>query len=487
VSGATGSDAGAAAVLAGETEPAITSIERRGIEHVPGTSRWGGPSSLFWMWAGAVWNVEFVVYGGLAVVVFGLSFAQAVVIILIGNLFYVLTGLASVQGPRAGTTAFAIGRASFGPNGNRMPSFFNWVTQVGFEIEGIALVVLAAVALAAKAGFLAGTPAKVIFIIIAVAIQAVLPGLGHAAVLRVLKWLSIPFVVLFVVMAILTTSKVNLHVPAHGAGWGSLFVFLALVISAGGLGWTENGNDYSRYLPPDSDARSIVVAVALGGAIPSALLEILGAAVATGVPAATTVTGLTASLPSWFVWPFLIFAIVQLFAINTIDLYSSGVTLQSLIPRLKRLHCVAIDTVVCGAFAAYAVFSSRFFSLLADFLLFIIVWLGPWCAIYLVDAWLRRNRYDHQALLNERGGRYYRNGGVHWPAIIAQVVGMVAAALWLNAYSPYVSPLSNHVDGSDFSVFMGLFVGGVTYFLLAGRSVRAEAGQPAPAEAGQST
>jgi nucleobase:cation symporter-1, NCS1 family len=487
VSGATDSDPGAGAVLAGGTEPAIASIEHRGIEHVPHSSRWGGPSSLFWMWAGAVWNVEFVVYGGLAVVVFGLSFAQAVVIILIGNLFYVLTGLASLQGPRAGTTAFAIGRASFGPNGNRMPSFFNWVTQVGFEIEGIALVVLAAVALAAKAGFLAGTPAKVIFIIIAVAIQAVLPGLGHAAVLRVLKWLSIPFVILFVIMAILTTSKVNLHVPAHGAGWGSLFVFLALVISAGGLGWTENGNDYSRYLPPDSDARSIVMAVALGGAIPSALLEILGAAVATGVPAATSVTGLTASLPSWFVWPFLIFAIVQLFAINTIDLYSSGVTLQSLIPRLKRLHCVAIDTVVCGAFAAYAVFSSRFFSLLADFLLFIIVWLGPWCAIYLVDAWLRRNRYDNEALLNERGGRYYRNGGVHWPAIVAQVVGMVAAALWLNAYSPYVSPLSNHVDGSDFSVFMGLFFGGVTYWLLARKSVRAEAAQSAPAEAGQST
>jgi nucleobase:cation symporter-1, NCS1 family len=488
VSGATGSDAGAAAVLAGETEPAITSIERRGIEHVPGSSRWGGPSSLFWMWAGAVWNVEFVVYGGLAVVVFGLSFAQAVVVIVIGNLFYALTGLASVQGPRAGTTAFAISRASFGPNGNRMPSFFNWVTQVGFEIEGIALVVLAAVALAAKAGFLAGTPAKVIFIIIAVAIQAVLPGLGHAAVLRVLKWLSIPFVVLFVVMAILTTSKVNLHVPAHGAGWGSLFVFLALVISAGGLGWTENASDYSRYLPPDANPQSIVVAVALGGAIPSALLEILGAAVATGVPAATSITGLTASLPSWFVWPFLIFAIVQLFAINTIDLYSSGVTLQSLIPRLKRLHCVAIDTVVCGAFAAYAVFSSRFFSLLADFLLFIIVWLGPWCAIYLVDAWLRRGRYDNESLLNERSGRYYRNGGVHWPAIIAQVIGMAAAALWLNAYSPYVSPLSNHVDGSDFSVFMGLFVGGVTYWLLARKSVRAEVGQPTvQAEAGQST
>jgi purine-cytosine permease-like protein len=299
---------------AGGSEPSLAAVEHRGIEHIPVSDRWGSPSALFWMWAGAVWNVEFLIYGALAVVVFGLSFAQAVVIILIGNVFYLLTGLASLQGPQAGTTTFAISRASFGPNGNRMPTLFNWVTQVGFEIEGIALVVLAAIALTSRAGATAGTPAKVIFLVLAVAIQAVLPLLGHAAVLRVLKWLSIPFVILFVVMAAITASKVNLHALPHGASWGSLLIFLALVISAGGLGWTENGNDYSRYLPPTASKRQIVLAVSLGAAIPSILLEILGAAVATGVPNATTVTGLTAGFPSWFIVPYLIVAIVQLFA-----------------------------------------------------------------------------------------------------------------------------------------------------------------------------
>ncbi|HXW45481.1 MAG TPA: cytosine permease [Streptosporangiaceae bacterium] len=475
---------GSQGVLTGGESPSVTTVEQRGIEYIPRTERWGKPSGLFWMWAGAVWNVEFVVYGALAIVVFGLSFAQAVLIILLGNVFYVLTGLASLQGPEAGTTTFAISRASFGPNGNRLPSFFNWVTQVGFEIEGIALIVFAAILLSSKAGFTAGTAAKVIFIIVAVAIQAVLPFLGHAAVLKVLRWLAIPFIILFAVMAGLTTSKVNLHVPAHGASWGALMIFLALVISAGGLGWTENGNDYSRYLPADADKKRIVLAVALGGAIPSALLEILGAAIATGVPSATTPNGLVSGFPGWFVWPYLIFAIFQLFAINTLDLYSSGVTLQSLIPGLKRLHCVAIDTVICGAVAAYAVFSSHFYTLLSDFLLFIILWLGPWCAIYLVDSWLRRNRYDSAGLLNERG-RYFRHGGVHWPAIIAQVAGMVCAALWLNAYSPYVGPLASRVGGpfgSDFSVFIGLAVGGVVYYLLAAREVRTE-GEATPVTA----
>ncbi len=470
-------------VLSSEAGPPITSIEQRGIEFIPSGSRWGRPSGLFWMWAGAVWNVEFLVYGALAVVVFGLSFAQAILVIVIGNLSYLLTGLASLQGPATGTTTFAISRAPFGPRGNKMPSLFNWVTQVGFEIEGIALIVFAAVLLASKAHFTAGTAAKVVFIILAVAIQAVLPLLGHAAVLKVLRWLAIPFVVLFAVMAALTSSKVNLHVPAHGASWGALTIFLALVIAAGGLGWTENGNDYSRYLPQATDKKRIVLAVALGGAIPSALLEVLGAAVATGVPGATSVNGLISGFPSWFVVPYLIFAILQLFAINTLDLYSSGVTLQSLVPRLKRLQCVAIDTVICGALATYAVFSSHFLTLLADFILFIILWLGPWCAIYLVDSYLRRNRFDHDALLDERGGRYFRNGGFHWPAIIAQVLGMIVAALWLNAYPPYVGLLASRnggLIGSDFSVFLGLFVGGVVYWLLAARQVRAE-GQATPA------
>jgi purine-cytosine permease-like protein len=207
--------------------------------------------------------------------------------------------------------------------------------------------------------------------------------------------------------------------------------------------------------------------------------------VGTGVPAAAdSPTGLVAGFQTWFVVPFLIFAIVQLLAINTLDLYSSGVTLQSLFPRLKRIGCVGIDTVVCGAIATYAVFSSSFFGLLTGFLLYIILWLGPWCAIYLVDSWLRGNRYDHDALLSERGGRYFRRGGVHWPAIIAQLAGGAAAYLWLNASSGGVlasaGPLSSRNDGSDFSVFIGLFVGGSIYWLLARTTVRAE-GEATPA------
>jgi hypothetical protein len=64
--------------------------------------------------------------------------------------------------------------------------------------------------------------------------------------------------------------------------------------------------------------------------------------------------------------------------------------------------------------------------------------------------------------------------------------GWHAAAAWLNAYSPYVGPLAGRTGGrigSDFSVFAGLIAGGVVYYVLAGRSVRAE-GRATPAAAG---
>jgi purine-cytosine permease-like protein len=465
-------------VPAAGVAPPITSVERRGIEYIPLAERWGTPRGLFWMWAGGIWNVEFLVYGVLGVVVFGLSFTQAVLVIIAGNVSYVLTGLASLQGPMAGTTCFGVSRAPFGPNGNRVPSLFNWITQVGFEIEGIALIVFAAIALAGEAG-LKPVPAwlKVVFLVAAVAMQAVLPLLGHAAVLRVLRLLAIPFVVLFVIMTVLVAHRYHAGTP--GASWGAMTIFLALVIAAGGLGWTENANDYSRYLPPGASRASIVANVTLGAAIPSVLLEVLGAALGSELPgsAKLDVTGLTAGFPGWFVWAYLIFAIFQLFAINTLDLYSSGVTLQSLVPRLHRVACVGIDTMICLGVAAYAVLSMRFYQLLYDFLLFIVVWLGPWCAIYLVDSWLRKDRYDPVSLLSMTGGRYYGSGGFRWPALIAQGAGMVAAAMWLNAYSPYVGPLASRIGGSlgsDFSVFGGLLVGGAVYWLLARRTIRAE-------------
>jgi nucleobase:cation symporter-1, NCS1 family len=241
-----------------------------------------------------------------------------------------------------------------------------------------------------------------------------------------------------------------------------------------------NASDYSRYLPPEANRRQIVWAVALGGYVPSTLLSLLGAAVATAVPSATDpISGLPHAFHGWFLIPYLIFVIFQLFAINSVDLYSSGLTLQAIAPGIRRWQTVLIDTVVAGSLTAVTVFSSSFYTFIEDFLLFMIVWIAPWVAIYLTDWALRRGRYDSRSLLSGRAGIYWRNGGLHVPGLIAQAVGMLAAASWLDT-TVWKGPLSTATNGADFSVFMGALFGGGVYFVLARRRVPAEAARALP-------
>src|SRR5580700_2217897 len=467
-------------------EYAAFKIEQRGIDLIPDAERKMRPSGLFWLWSGAVFNVEFFYYGTL-IMAFGLDVPQAVAAILIGNLFYALLGFASLQGPKTGTTAFMVSRAPFGQNGNRMVALFNWVTQVGFEIEGIWFVVATVILLFAVHGTHLNSPTKIIVIILAALLQMILPLLGHATISKILRYLAYVFIVFFAVLAGFTFNHLHLstvHIkPTSFAVWTTALV---LIISTGGLGWTENGNDYSRYLPRDTRSSSVFWAAALGGAIPSILLELLGVFAFTITTKSLTITtqlGVPESFPSWFVTPFLIFAIFQLLSINTIDLYSSGVTLQALGVPVKRWGAVIIDTVVCAVVTGLILFHGNFSKDFAGFLLYIVVWLAPWFGILITDYVLRGRRYDSLSLRSARDGIYWRNGGIHWPAVIAQVVGMVAALMWLNAafaFPAYAGPISNHfpgLAGGDLSWAIGIVVGALVYWALAARSVRREAAQ----------
>jgi nucleobase:cation symporter-1, NCS1 family len=467
-------------------EYAAFKIEQRGIDLIPDAERKMKPSGLFWLWAGAVFNVEFFFYGTL-VMFFGLDVLQAILAILVANLLYAVLGFASLQGPKTGTTAFMVSRAPFGQNGNRLVAFFNWITQVGFEIEGIFFVVATVILLFSLHGTNLNTPAKVGVIIVAALLQMVVPLLGHATITKVLRYLSYIFIVFFAVLAGFTFDRLHLsasHIkPASLAVWTTALV---LLISVGGLGWSENGNDYSRYLPRTTPGRKTFWAATLGGAVPSIILEILGVLAFTISSKTVGIAqiGVPESFPAWFVTPFLIFAVFQLLAINTIDMYSSGVTLQALGIPVRRWGAVIIDTVVCAGVTAYIVFGkASFYSYFAGFLLYIVVWLAPWFGILITDYLLRGREYHSLSPRSRHDGIYWRAGGIHWPAIIAQLCGMGAAMLWLNAstapsWLSYTGLLSYHfpgLAGGDFSWALGIIVGAGVYWLLAGRSVKREA------------
>lgn len=442
-------------------------IERRGIELVPDSERHGKPLDLFFMWLGTNANVFYIINGALLIAL-GLNFVQSLFIIVLGNIVgFFLLGLTSLQGPRAGTATFAINRAAFGPNGGRLLAFFNWLTLVGFEGSGVALAVIALLTLFHALGLSVSGAVwfKIIILLIVAGLQVYIPTLGHATIMAVQKILAWVFVIFFLLVTVFIVGKVQLGGTA--GSFSLITVGFALMVSAGGISWANTGSDYSRYLPKNTSPSAIFWMSSLGGMLPAIVLEIVGAAVASRLPTASDpISGLPSALPTWFLAPYLLLLFVNLLAVNAIDLYSSGLTLQTIGLSVKRWQATLIDMVICTVLAAIAIFNSDFNNLYSQFLSLLIVFLAPWCAIYLVDAWLRRNRYEPAGLLASIGGPYWYQGGINPAGLLAMLGGMIASALWLNS-TLLQGPLSHLFGGSDMSIFTGFIVAGVLYWVLA--------------------
>ncbi|HVB73282.1 MAG TPA: cytosine permease [Ktedonobacteraceae bacterium] len=446
----------------------VGAVEQRGIELVPESERHGRPRDLFFMWLGTNTNVFYIINGALLISL-GLNFLQSLLIILLGNIVgFFLLGLTSLQGPRTGTATFTINRAAFGPNGGRLLAFFNWLTLLGFEGSGVALAVIALLTLAHSLGWSIAdaTWFKVIIILLVAGLQVYIPTLGHATIMVVQKILAWVFVVFFLIVTIMIVGKAQFSGGQTGT-FAVMTVGFALMVSAGGLSWANTGSDYSRYLPVKARPGAIIWWASLGGMLPAIILEIVGAAVAAQLPSASDpISGLPSALPAWFLSPYLLLLFFNLLAVNAIDLYSSGLTLQTIGLSVKRWQATVIDMVICTVLAAIAIFNSDFNSLYGQFLSLLIIFLAPWCAIYLTDAWLRRNSYNSVGLLTRVGGPYWYQGGINPAGLLAMLGGMIASALWLNS-TLLQGPLSHLFGGSDMSIFTGFIVGGVLYWILA--------------------
>jgi len=477
-------------------------VETRGIDFVPEHHRWATPRNIGAMWAGSSINVEYFVYGAL-LMGFGFSFWNALILIVVGNLSFLLLGLASLQGPETGTTAFIISRAAFGTRGSRIAAFFNWITMLGFETEGLILIVGAILVVARYGHFHVSNLSEILIIVLATAVQAVIPYLGHATIVKVLRALIIPFAIIFAIFAFFISRHASTtHVIVFAHGWESFSAGLAFVIALSGLGWAECGNDYSRYLPRSASKTAIVAWIFLGTAIPEILMMSLGALGFTFLSNASTWNSANpfdalyhqSSLPAWFVIAFLLFAVVQLFAVNSLDLYSSGVSLQAMGLHLRRYQAVLLDSVIVCALTIYASFASTFSLYMKDFVGIIIVWISPWFAIFIVDWLLRRGRYNATELQrDDPEGLYWGHRGFNWNAVIAFISGLVAATIsyakapppvnfpphWMTAFSnhfggfwctgatdPSGCGIVGWFSGADLSFFFGVTTSALLYYVL---------------------
>ncbi|MET9493811.1 cytosine permease [Streptomyces sp. NPDC006552] len=453
---------GAAVPASGRTG---SRIEAHGIDHIPDGERHGRARDLFSVWAAANVNYLNLVVGG-ALVLMGLTLGQALAVLVVGNAFWVLTGLLAVSGPAAGAPSEVITRALYGVLGNRVNNAVTgWMISVCYFALNLSAAAVAAFSLVEKAGVPAGTGVQVAVVVVIAALTLTISVYGHAVIVKLYPVITLALVAAFALVGVAVVRHADFsYTPAHHLGGADLWATVlagTTLIAAGPLSYTTSA-DFSRYLPPTVRTRAVLGWTALGGFLPSVAVGALGVLAATTVDMTDPQSALESLLPAWFVPVFLLALVLGTVAINALTAYSAGLALQAVGLRIRRSVSVLFDGTAAVALTLYGLLISNFLDTVNNVLQLTVVLLGPSMAIYATDIVLRRNRYDGRALGDESpGSAFWFRGGVNWSGATALAAGSAASALCVDTL--YTGPLATALGGVDLALPVGMAVACACY------------------------
>jgi nucleobase:cation symporter-1, NCS1 family len=483
-------------VAGGAPESHPLQIETNGINVITDAERKGRPRDLFWPWFAANISVLGLSYGAF-LLAFGISFWQAVVVGVAGIVIsFLLCGFIAIAGKRGSAPTMVLSRAAFGVRGNKLPTVISWLLTVGWETILMILATLAIATVFGHLGWPSGTATKVVAMIVVVGLTIFGGVMGFDLIMRMQTAITIITGVLTVMFIILVAGKIHWSaVSALPAGSvESLIGGLVFMMTGFGLGWVNVAADYSRYLPRRSSSSGVAGWTTFGGAVAPIVLLTFGLLLAGSSKALSTsvandpIGALAVLLPTWFLVPFAIVAVLGLIGGAVLDIYSSGLALLSLGLRVPRYVAALIDGTVMTLGTIYVVFiAGNFFGQFEGFLITLGVPIAAWCGVMLADIALRRRDYAETELYNPSG----RYGDIRWfpvgVVIISTVLGwgLVTNGLasWLTWQGYLLGPfgLGGKTGAWAFAnlgVLVALVLGFVAQWAYGRSAVRAQEGAP---------
>ena len=462
-------------------------VEINGPNTIQESERSGTARSLFWPWAGANVSLLALSYGAFFLG-FGISFKQATYAAIIGTIAsFFLVGISSLAGKRSNAPTMVLTRASFGVKGSVVPGLLSYLIFVGWETVLVSLATLATGTVFSRVGGVNHNLALILGFVIAVSLTVFGGVLGFTVIMRLQKILTVVTVVMTVVYVGLTFDSVNWSsVTAIKDGSTQGFIgALIFGVTGIGLGWVNCAADYSRYLPRTVSSKAVVGWTVFGASVVPIVLVIYGAALSgsskelSDAIAMDPIGALTSLLPTWFLIPFALVAILGLVGGAILDLYSSGLALVSIGVPIKRHQAASIDAIIMLAGSIYIVWiADNFFFPFQGFLITLGVPIAVWSAIFVADVVMRSKAYSEKDLYDPRG--IY--GSVNKGSIALMLVGSIVGwgfvtntfASWLS-WQGYFLPLIGGKEGpwaySNIGVVIALIIGFVGHFLLARKTI----------------
>lgn len=464
-------------------------IEQNGVNPVPDSERYGKPADLFPIWFS--WNISiFGITLGIYVFGLGLSVWQAMAAGVIGYFAScALVGILAVGSVRTGLPTLVQSRFAFGYHGNKIPTFFGYVANMGWKVTLLSMATTTLADLLSKLipifdkgnGYPTDLCTLVSFVVV---IVSTMTGAiyGHQLIVKIEKpiaWVTglMTLVYLFFFIPQINFSALD---SVSSGSWATFAGGIVLSMTMVGLGFLNYGGDYSRYLPRKTPSGGVVFWTMTGIALPVSVLLILGVMLAVGNPALLEkanhepLAALTGILPFWFYVPFSIVIIISLVSAGMTGIYSSGLALLAMGVPMSRWATTLLNAVIISAGCFYMLFiSDSFVSTFQSFLAAISVIMGSWGAIEMIDlARQKRLGWDaDMAMPYGQGGRNWR-----WTALFSLGVATVIGLGTITSSDPYIAHVVSFLlpAGAEKSMFatanIGLVAamlsGGILYWLL---------------------
>ena len=463
--------------MSGETSTAtpgrIAGVEVRSIDYVPLNERHGK------VWSqGPLWFMSNAQIATLAVGTFSVTGGGNLIwsmLAIIGGVLFGTFFMAfhSAQGPQLGLPQMIQSRPQFGYMGALLVWAFAYLQYAGFNIFN---TILAGDALHSTVH----GPSKM-WIVVATLVAAIVALVGYDLIHGVERWLTAGFLVIF---GLLTIGVCTLPYPAGSFDLGG-FKWTPFLIQFGAvagyqISWAIYVSDYSRYLPPSVTVRLTFLWTYWGSALGAIWLMCLGAALAAWAGANfDTIASLKAAgdhLFSGFGAIALVFSTLGLISVTALNMYGGSLTLISAMDSFKKVRPTATVRIITITFTAVLslipalLIGENFLTNFQDFLLLVLYLFVPWTAVNLVDYYIvRRGHYAIAEIFNPHG--IYGRWG--WRGITSYLVGFAAMLPFLST-SKYTGFVATELNGADISMFIGLPVAGILYWVLA-KSVDVEA------------
>jgi purine-cytosine permease-like protein len=419
-------------------------VETTGIEIIEESQRTARPRDLFWPWFAANVSVFGISYGSF-VLGFGISFRQAAVVTVVGIVVsFALCGIIAIAGKRGSAPTMILSRAAFGVNGQKVPGVVSWLVSIGWETFLAILAVLATATIFDQLGWSGGTGTKVVATVVVAALIVTASVAGYHLIMRmqsVLTWITGVATIVYVGLTLDEIDWSSVRSIPDGSAQQMVGAFV-MVMTGFGLGWINIAADWSRYQRRDASGAAIVGWNTFGGAVAPVFLVTFGlllagssAELAAGI-VVDPIGTLGTLLPTWFLVPFLLTAVLALVSGAVLGIYSSGLTLLSLGVRIPRPAAAFIDGVILTLGTIWVVFFAEdFLGPFQSFLITLGVPLAAWAGIMIADIALRKREYDEEALF-DASGRY--GSVLGWGLVVNN---FAADASWNNWQGFLIHPL----------------------------------------------